>query len=742
MTKSIATKIAIVFSFFLIANSLLVAQEPLRVGVVLSGGGAKGYAHVGALKVLEAAGVRIDYIGGASMGAIVGGLYASGWSAAKLDSVLSQTDMNQLLQDGVPRELVPLFEKLYGEKYALSLSVKDAKPALPLAYSDGQLVYNLLHQLTRNVSDVEDFSLLPIPFFCTGTDVSTGESIVFDRGSLALSMRASGSFPGLLAPVEINNRLIADGGIVNNFPAKELKSRGVDIVIGVNVEEGLLGRNELNSIEKLVTQIGSFQMTQNSESQLPICDMLICPDVAGFGLTDFFAADSLIGRGEMAAREVWEQLLDIAARQKAAPAPPQRPHYQVGEFWQIDSAFVVKHASFSRSSVLKNFPCEVPGKMSSADLYQGIVNMYGTGNFQFIDYQVKKTGDGRQVLEIRPSIRPGYERRIRAGLHYDDKYRSSLLLNGTALNLGLKNSITSLDIILGDKFRYNFYYFLDRGARADFGFNSRLNLNGFNFELPERIQLPDSVNIEELVFDFVDFSNELYTHVSATNAHAFGFSGELKFYTFSTSQVDGNLGNETFFDEKGIYLTGAAFYKQDNRDRRYFPKRGTWTQLYARAILPVAVIAGDKASAGKLGYNLDLSFNGVTPLSERLTGGFSALAGITLGEPAPPYRYYLGGNNLNLINNFKPFTGLDFASLAAVNIGAATFYGQYRVLKNHYFTLSASAAFLDQAFDSNDLLIYSGGFGYGLNTGLGPIELTYGLSNKGSSFYFNLGYWF
>lgn len=741
--------------FFLAISSLTMAQDtvstpvprelqPYRVGLVLSGGGAKGYAHVGVLKVLEEAGIRIDYIGGASMGAIVGGLYASGWSATQLDSILRTTDMTTLLQDGTPRYVTPFFEKLYGEKYAFSLAVKDGKVGLPLAYSDGQLVYNHLSRLTAKSCFTDDFSKLPIPFFCTSTDVSTGEGIILDKGNLALAMRASGSFPGLLAPVEINYRLLADGGIVNNFPAREVKERGMDLVIGVNVEEGLLGRAELNSFEKLISQIGSFQMNTNSAEQMPYCDVLICPDVVGVGLTDFQLVDTLINRGERSARELWEVLTSIAERQKKSPPPSRQVKAPPINPWKFDTVFVAKNRYSDRETILRNFPGNLPGLLSEEDFYKGIINLYGSGAYQFVDYQFFRTEDGGYGLSINPQERPGFDRRFRAGLHYDDEYRSSVLLNATFKNLLIKNSIASLDVILGDRFRYNFYYYLDRGALADFGVNSRLNFNNVRFRLPHPIVLPDTSTIDKLVFSFLDFSNEAYVHILAGSDYAFGISSEVKYYKFNTDQVQGSLADAPFFDEKGLYLTASTFFKKDTRDRRYFPRSGTLTNLIGRLIFPAAVFAGNEDSRGNFGYNLDLNFLAINQLTDKLVLGTSATVGGLLGEKAAPYRYYVGGNNLNIINNFKPFIGLNLGELAATRLAMGSVYLQRRILKNQYLTLSANAAYLKNAFeeDKDNRSIYGLGITYGLDTVLGPIELTYGLSNEGSALHFNLGYWF
>ena len=182
------------------------AQEDLKVGLVLSGGGAKGLAHIGALKVIEEAGIRVDYIGGTSMGAIIGALYASGYSANQLDSIFNIVDFNTLIQDDIPRSAKTFYEKDESEKYAITLPFDHFQIGFPSGLSKGQNVYNLLSKLTLHVSDIDDFSKLPIPFFCVATDVETGKEVILDKGYLPRAITASGALPSLFSPVVINDQ--------------------------------------------------------------------------------------------------------------------------------------------------------------------------------------------------------------------------------------------------------------------------------------------------------------------------------------------------------------------------------------------------------------------------------------------------------------------------------------------------------------------------------------------------------
>ena len=198
--------IALIFSVNFLFSQEVVEKEDLKVGLVLSGGGAKGFAHVAVIKVLEEAGVRVDYIGGTSIGAVVGSLYASGYNSNQLDSIVKAIDFYKLLTNDLPRKSKPFYEKESGEKYALILPIKNKKVGIPTALSEGQNVLNLLTKLTQHVNNINDFSELPIPFLCIATNLETGKQEVLRKGFLPEAVKASGSFPTLLAPVEIDGK--------------------------------------------------------------------------------------------------------------------------------------------------------------------------------------------------------------------------------------------------------------------------------------------------------------------------------------------------------------------------------------------------------------------------------------------------------------------------------------------------------------------------------------------------------
>lgn len=262
-------------------------QEDLKVGLVLSGGGAKGLAHIGALKVIEDSGIRVDYIGGTSMGAIIGALYASGYSARQLDSIFNELDFNTLIQDDIPRSAKTFFEKDASEKYAITLPFDKFQISFPSGLSKGQNVYNLLSKLTAHVNTISDFNKLPIPFFCVATNAETGKAVILNKGYLPRAITASGALPTIFSPVIINDSLLIDGGVVNNYPVDEVRAMGADIVIGVDVQDSLRSRKKLKSAFDVLVQINNYRTINDMVEKRNRTDVYIQPNIDDFTVVSF-----------------------------------------------------------------------------------------------------------------------------------------------------------------------------------------------------------------------------------------------------------------------------------------------------------------------------------------------------------------------------------------------------------------------------------------------------------------------
>ena len=307
-------------TFFILLLSLFTfgqdnTKEDLKIGLVLSGGGAKGLAHIGALKVIDSLGIKVDYVAGTSMGAIVGSLYASGYSGIQLDSIFHNLDFDKLISDGIPRASKTFYERENSEKYAITLPFNNFKIQLPSAISRGQNVFNLLTKLTLHVSDVEDFKDLPIPFFCIATDIETGDQVILDKGSLPLAISASGSLPSLFQPIYIGDKIYTDGGVVNNYPVEELRAKGMGQIIGVDVQDGLLERDELQSAPDILLQINNFRTKKVMKDKSEKTDIYIKPDIKNFSVVSFDEGTEIIEKGKIAANQNVESLINLKQNQ-------------------------------------------------------------------------------------------------------------------------------------------------------------------------------------------------------------------------------------------------------------------------------------------------------------------------------------------------------------------------------------------------------------------------------------------
>lgn len=738
--KRILTVILIVSFSFLQAQEIKSHKEDIKVGVVLSGGGAKGLAHVSVLRTLEDAGVRVDYIGGTSMGAIIGALYASGYNAKQLDSIIKSVDFFKVISNDLPRKAKPFYEKESGEKYALTLPVKNGKVGIPIAITEGQNVMNLLTRLTQHVNDIEDFNQLPVPFLCIGTDLETGKQKVFNSGFLPLVAKASGSFPTLLAPVEIDGKLYSDGGIVNNFPVDEVKAMGADVLIGVDIQDGLKKKEKLNSAPTILNQIVGFQMYQSIEEKRERVDLLIQPNMSKYNVVSFDEIDAIMKMGEEASQKFIPKFKEIAILQQ--PKPRRIIDFKKVERFHINRFEVEGNQNYTRAYVLGKLNLKRRDTTSYKSLLSSINNLYGTGNFENIQYKIEEEENGALIkFKVKETPISNY---FQIGAHYDDLYKTGILLNALTKHALFKNDVLSLDFVLGDHIRYNLNYFVDNGFYTSFGLKSRYN----NFNADVRF---DINNINRIRLEYEDFTNQIYVQTVFNRRFAIGAGVEhkrIKAFTETTTTIENNLNaveDGRFYFDKSDYFNGISYIKYDSYDKPYFQRKGAFLDAEFRWYW-ASTDYNDNFKAfsqlkGKLGF--------AHTFFKHLTLHFNSEAGITLGEnDNRALDYILGGYGDNFVNNLIPFYGYDFGELSNNSFLKSALTVRYEFLPKNYFSATASYARVEEdVFDKGNLFDNTkSGYmvGYGLDTFLGPIEINYTWSpdhNK-NYWYFNVGYWF
>ncbi|MFJ1570469.1 Outer membrane protein assembly factor BamA [Pseudomonas fluorescens] len=419
-----------------------------KVGLVLSGGAARGLAHIGVLKALEEQGVRVDAIAGTSMGAVIGGLYASGYSVEELEKLATTLDWQQALSDAPPRKDVPFRRKQDDRDFLVKQKLSfrdDGSLGLPLGVIQGQNLALLLESKLAHTADTRDFDKLPIPFRAVATDIASGEKVVFSRGHLPQVIRASMSIPAVFAPVEMDGRLLVDGGMVDNIPLDVAREMGVDLAIVVDIGTPLRDRKQLNTVVDVLNQSITLMTRRNSEEQLANLhrdDILIQPPLAAFGVTDFGRTAEMIEAGYRATRALDARLATLRQAEgdtqlAIARSPRQRT--------PVITAIKVENDSKVSDDVIRYYVRQPIGEPLELERLQtDMGTLYGLDYFDGVQYRVVHKGDDN-TLVIKASGKRGGTDYLRLGLNLSDDMRGD-----SAFNLGASYRINGINRLGGE----------------------------------------------------------------------------------------------------------------------------------------------------------------------------------------------------------------------------------------------------------------------------------------------------
>ena len=395
-----------------------------KIALVLSGGGARGGAHIGVIKVLEELNIPIDIITGTSMGALVGAAYASGTSIDEIEERLGNANWDDLTTDTSPREDRSFLRKEEDQARLLGVEfgIKSSGLQLPAGAISGQKLDALFSRITRRAPGSVDFDLLPIRFRGIATDAETGQMVVFDRGRLANVMRASMSVPGVIAPFEIDNHIYLDGGLTRNLPIDIARAMGADIIIAVNISSGLLKRNQLHSILGVSLQsinILTEQNVQRSLAELRPGDILITPPLDTIGSTDFMLMADAITIGAASARAMAATLREKSIVEPAYRAlrlaQSQRAGYAVTETEKIAQVRVSGLKRANENELRRTLDVESGDPVEFKKIDAGISRIFGTGYFERVNYSLLLEGD-RHVLAIHAREKQWGPNYLRIGL--------------------------------------------------------------------------------------------------------------------------------------------------------------------------------------------------------------------------------------------------------------------------------------------------------------------------------------
>lgn len=690
-----------------------------KIGLSLSGGGAKGFAHIGVLKVIDSLGVKIDYISGTSMGAIVGGLYAAGYPAEEIERIVMETDFYTLIANEKSRQEASFFSKSV-DKYLLSIPISDGKiNVIPKAISTGQKNIYMLRELFKNVSNIDDFSKLPIPFLCVATNLESGQMQIFEKGDLVSAIMASSAFPSLMDPVKIGDSLYIDGAMTVNYPSKPLKNKGIDFVIGVDLSQGLATREQLGSLIDILNQVTDYAIQKETINQYKYTDINIHPNLKGLTATSYGDKQQILDLGYQEAKKHVEALNQLPKRRETLLRAPSSPIFT--NLYKIDDLEIVNNHLFSENYVQGKMNLTLPSIQSYTSINQMIDKLYSTNQYRLINYDLVQR-EGRNILKL--SVEEDTTRYfLKFGLHYDEIFKTGLLVNLTARRLLLKNSTISLDMVIGDSPRYYLNYSMDNGYIPGFGFYS----SGMSYDHRDE-------NGNFLSNDHW-FRNELFLQSVWQDRYAIGGG-------ISADYVETELPGSTS-KIKDHFFNPYAFLKSDTQNERSFPTAGVLLSVEGKLI----DLFDKEAENSTLQVKADLRFN--IPISSFYSHRIKIFGGTTVGEDLPDfYRYRLGGLFDQNLSNHVPFYGYHLGQVSANHILSVTNEFQFKLMKNLFLIPNFSFASLCEELNSEEIFNFghsSFGIGAAYRSPFGQIMLNYsGSTAKQHKGHFNvvLGHWF
>ncbi|NCA88568.1 MAG: patatin [Gammaproteobacteria bacterium] len=704
-----------------------------RIGLVLSGGGARGSAHIGVLKVLEELRIPIHVVVGTSMGSLVGGGYAAGLTPTVLEERVTQVNWDQLFNDDPPREDWPARRKQAYQTptFDFTVGVRDGRPKLPKGAIAGQQVQLFFNDLVKGAETARDFDELPIPYRAVATNLENGQMAVFSRGPLPVAMRASMSVPGLFAPMEWDDHLYVDGGLVRNLPIDVAREMGVDVIIAVNLGSGYLPREDLGNILGVTGQMIAILTEQNVQVSLkeldPQRDVLILPELGDITAADFDRAPEAIAVGEAAARKMAPQLAryrlgeaEYAAWHRARFGPG-RPARGVSEVRVVGLDRV-------NPAVFHNLAKAQEGKdLDRARLEADIQTIYGQGDYERISYHFEPQADDGDLLivnAVEKAWGPGYLG-FGLGLMTDNQGDSRFGLRGTydqrwVNDLGAEIGV---DLTLGNvpNLHAEFYqpFNLERAGFVapylDYGLN------------PESVFLNDQ-RIARYDVIRARLGVDLGTTLRETEFRIGPYLGqtEVSLDTGSPKLEEGRI-NDTG-------LRARLYY--DTMDSAGVPREGT--RIFLEARNPLEAMGADVQYTRALLTATTAHSFGPHTLALKVKGGTS------FGEPMPYYDQFALGGFLNLSGYaYEQFRGeeMAFAGLA--------YYRQIAALpppigRGLYLGASLEAGWLSEGVvrspitgERTVLSPEKSGFGaslfFGSDTWIGPAYLGLGVTGTGES---------
>lgn len=692
-----------------------------KIGLTFSGGGAKGLAHIGILKAIDSAGLKVDYITGTSMGAIVGALYAVGYSGNEIEKLVYEIDWDVLLSNNTPLQALSMEEKDQARRFAVELPFVKGKVQLQTGYIRGQELNSKFAELFFHVYDLHDFNHFPIPFKCMATDLETGKLVVLDTGNISTALRSTMAIPSVFSAVTRDNKKLVDGGLVRNFPVKNVREMGADYVIGSNVTNGLAKMDKIKNPVDVLLQMAFFRESDDFKEELPLTNIYIHMPLEKYNTGSFGSIDEILKKGIETGRKYYPQFKKLADSINAlGPATIKEEkrlnnklfitEYQVNGLNKTTTPFFVHLMNFDDHRYY-----------TAAQISKSIRRASGSRYYEGITYTLEP--QGKDSARIIFTVEENPTTFLKAGIYYTKFRGINANINLTTRDFIIPNSRSMVALSLGESLQLEAEHLQYLGRIKNVAFVAGFHLDNQDINSYNDYKLDGSYK-QSYNKGFVNFQNSGSKAITLGTGTAFEYihynpaihsiaeaKGQMTAIRTYVYLKYNNL-NQVFYPTRGFKLNAEFGYIYDQKPNLRYFENGVQTN----------------------NLNFDnysrLNFDGTlfVPFNSRLTAFTEMQAGINFTDkPNVLNNFLIGGINGNFRNQVR-FAGLQEATVNSSSAAALQIGVRYSIFNNAYIIGRANALLKDFATTKNSTSAGTWLSGYALSfaykTPIGPLELS------------------
>jgi NTE family protein len=713
-------------------HTVSIEPGPGSIGLTLSGGGAKGFAHIGVLHVIDSIGLRVDYISGTSIGAIVGAMYATGYSAKEIEEIALSVDWRGVFGLRPALDYVHIHNRRSSGRNIVEFPLKSTGIQFRTGFIQGQQLWSLLEKLFFHVRGIDDFNNFMIPFACVATNIETGEEVVMNKGDIVTALRASMSMPAVFEPVTRNDMVLFDGGTVNNFPVDVAREMGADYVIGVYVSDGLRSADELRTPVEVIYQMGFIRDALKFRTNKEKADIFLEPDLEGFTAAGFSRISEIIDEGKRSAR-CYIALLDSLNRSG------QNTRYQVirqanrGKNIVIDSV-LLSGLENVKPSFIRNIVNIHPLDTVDADRMQNLINtFYGTDYFGRVTYSFSPSSQEPEKMNLTFNFSEKPFARISGGIHYN-----------TYSGVGITGGISATSFIFnnmdaGLSARLSQQPAVRSGIRIFTGNtrNTWINVNSYGemIDFPLHRSFPAMGEYKNRYFRVESSVNRTTGHNSFFTAGTAIYTGMIEPEILTGLDFSGDEhGFEAFARWNKYSLDQHSFSRSGQNlsaELSYFFGRDHTLEVISEngdiSDLPYLVTSGNSFLRINISWESFMSINRKLSYFARLQGGYQY-------PPAQGiFNMFNIGGDQHLLRNQFTFSGLNEFGILTTSVIAAAMGWNYNVASDFYLTPVLNVGLYDFRLNrldelSTDMVVLGAGLGVGYLSLIGPIKISFSFS--------------